>query len=483
MFDREDPKIIWVGPQGEGGTGTYADPFTSLGQALQNVKPGNTVVLKDGTYYNDQTIEISGSAELPVKICADTDAEVVIDGACWFFYDTSDLVVTDLIFTNAPQGAISVIGNCQRNLFSSLKFLDCGIADKPSCTVYFGGAGARFNMVENCHFQRNQLREDPAKSTIALMVAEGDDEFALPIKNHIFRRNTFINYSYGVMIGSSDQSDLNSGHIVEYNRIENCSIDGIMVKVGDAQVRGNLIKGCMRNPVSVSTGEGTVVEDNRVVDCKKGVQVNGDGHTVVNNCFIRCAEEAVNVGSSSGTLRKAASNLFINSNTCVHCGIDAPDKQEAVSGFRIEPGTSCIIQKNLVVGDGKPYGIVGENGDSTVNYVVDDNICDNSGVSLHGFEHSSVSFDQPDDDNYQNSSGYGACGLMLTPQTFDPSIDELREGEVDYLAASVLEDEQGGLVIPGGDDENPFTEIYSGLLQDNGPEDETVDDGTVNEDD
>jgi threonine dehydrogenase-like Zn-dependent dehydrogenase len=106
------------------------NPFGSINEALQVTKPGNTIVLKNGIYRENQTIEISGTPQKPIRIVSDDNATVIIEESCWFFYDTSDLIITDLIFKNSPFGAISVIGICKRNRFDSLQFINCGSKKK-----------------------------------------------------------------------------------------------------------------------------------------------------------------------------------------------------------------------------------------------------------------------------------------------------------------------------------------------------------------
>ncbi|MFP4013143.1 MAG: right-handed parallel beta-helix repeat-containing protein [Chitinispirillaceae bacterium] len=449
MFDREDPRIMWVSPDSSESEGTFAKPFSSLSAALRKVSPGGTIVLKRGIYSEDQTIEISGTAKLPVHICAESEGEVTIEGSCWYFYDTSDLVVSGLIFKNAPTGAVSVIGNCRRNRFHSLRFMNCGSHDKASCTFYFGGAGGRFNLVENCSFIQSRERKDqvtPENATVGLMVSEGDTEGGNPLKNHIFRRNSFSSYDCAVLLGSSDVSGLESGHIVEYNKIDRCSSAGIVVKCGDTQIRGNLISKCKQDSIFLLSGSCSMVEDNRIVDSARGVTVNGAGHTVINNCIVRCEEAAVTARSSKEMLH-AASNLFIQENTIIR------GENENVSAMYMEQGTSGIVQNNLFHGRGKAYEIQ-DLRETRSQFVIMDNIGSGGCDTLSGISAMEVEFKENRKDNYENKSGYGAKGWMLTPEAFDPHLDDLAQETGSYVEASVLEDDNGELVIPGEADKD-----------------------------
>jgi hypothetical protein len=299
------------------------------------------------------------------------------------------------------------------------------------------------------------------------MVSEGDSNDCKPIRNHIFRRNRFVNYEYGILVGSSDATVNQYGHIVEYNTIEKCRFGGILVKCGDTQVRGNLVRGSVENSITVSAGTGTIIEDNRIIDCGTGVQVNGSGHSLVNNCIVRCGGQAIRVCGKSNNENSAASNLFIENNTCIECGSKDPVK---VAGIVIEAGTTSIIQNNLVYGEGIPYKIEemsNKNGIASIpkaQYVIENNIASGKCELIKGFDSHEVVFQEYTKDNFENESGYGASGWMLRPEAFNPHVDDLVDGK-DYIESSVLEDEDGELVIPGeAENYDLFSRFYTGQI-------------------
>jgi hypothetical protein len=444
MLDREDPQIIWVAPTVENGNGTWQSPFNTVEKALERAKPGYTIVLKSGTYSTNVTIQVSGTSLLPIRIIAEPGEQVEIHNSCWFFYDTSDLIVSNLTFRNAPHGAISVIGVCSRNKFDSLRFIDCGKTQKASCTIYFGGAGGECNIVENCHFEHVAANgaDDISTTSIGLMVAEGDSDNCKPLRNHLFRKNHLINFGYGILIGSRDSNKNEYGHIVEYNNIDSCLTEGILVKCGDTRIRGNLVKNCKENSITLAAGKGSVVEANRIIDCRNGIHVNGSGHTLVNNCIVRCHANAIRVRGKVNTLAAATSNLFIESNTCIDCGTMADHRDSVakpIAGIEIEPGTSCVIQRNLIHGKGQPYSFVdtigfndGENEKGIATppeYLIDDNIASGQCDKMTGVTRHEVRFVKNEYDNFENESGYGAQGWMLRPEAYDPEVDEVDEGQ------------------------------------------------------
>jgi hypothetical protein len=92
-----------------------------------------------------------------------------------------------------------------------------------------------------------------------------------------------------------------------------------------------------------------------------------------------------------------------------------------------------------------------------------DNIASGSCEPLTGLVTNEVVFSNQNIDNLENETGYGASGWMSQPEGFDPDID-VCTGEVDYLEAGILIDEDGKLIIPGENGEgNLFEKYYTGV--------------------
>ncbi|MCL2690061.1 MAG: right-handed parallel beta-helix repeat-containing protein [Chitinispirillia bacterium] len=458
--DTEDPRNIWVCADSDGSDmGTYENPFSSISAALKKAAPGQNVILMPGIYDGDETIEISGTIKEPVHITASGTGEVIIERGCWYFYDTSDLVVSGLTFKNAPNGAIYVVGNCLRNRFHNINFIDCGSTDKASCTFYFGGSGARFNLVESCNFIRSNLNsadELSAKNVVVgLMVSDGDSDN--PLTNHIIRRNNFCNYDKAVIFGAGTLPEFESGHIAEYNKIENCSFAGIAVTCGDVQIRGNLIAGCASAGIALARGGYSIVENNRVSASSLGITVNGAGHTVINNCFVRCQFAAVTACGVLG-ISEPAENLFIQNNTVINCG-----GADNGSGIIVELGASCIVQKNLFYGTAGICGCQGGKADSTDNpqVIMSDNLASHNSRQIDGVSIGDIAFSKFSDDNFQNESGYGAAGWVLSADTFDKQADEAIAEQDNYMDAYQFEDEDGEMIVPGdGELDDAFGKFF-----------------------
>ncbi|HUI91199.1 MAG TPA: right-handed parallel beta-helix repeat-containing protein [Chitinivibrionales bacterium] len=450
-YPKDDPKYLWVIPSDENdGQGTFDRPFGRIAAALAKVKPGQVIVLKAGTYPGDVTVERSGIFDKPIYLVADKSAAVVVAAACWYFYDACDFIVSGITFKDSPLGSLALTGACERNRFEHLSFIDCGSRQKASCTMFFGGAGASCNMVEFCNFERSlQLSGNAGKKpddiVVGLMISEGDSREGQPITNHVVRRNRFTNYDYGVLIGAEDATARQYGHIISFNTIENCGREGIMVKCGDTQVKGNVLTRCLCHSISVVTGEGSVVEDNRIVDCGIGIRVAGKGHTVVNNCIVRSSNEAICVMEKNGADGVASQNIFIEQNTCALWSQKAQPSLPAIS---IASGSSAIIKKNLFWGAGDPYRFTGA-GNNKEKHLIFDNISTYGSTAPDGVTAGRFKLGSQEQDNFDNDSGYGASGWMCRPEPYDPDKEILNESlcgqsntpnEMEYLEK---DDERG----------------------------------------
>lgn len=479
MEKQNEINTVWVDPDVVGGDGTYKSPFSTIEDGLAVLHPGKTLCLKAGVYEGDCNIEVSGSPREPIRIIAAAAAEVVIKQGCWFFYDTSDLVVAGLTFLDAPFGGISVVGSCSRNRFEKIRFVNCGTRKKTACTFYFGGVGGSCNSVEACVFSRSAelcaVAVTADTASIGLMISHGMNTGVTPGKNNLIRHNSFENYGYGILVGSDELVSDHAGHIIEYNTIRYCSLEGILVKSGDVTVRGNILEHCARNAIAIESAIDTIVADNRIVHGKNGIIVRGSGHTVANNCIAACTDVAICACGSDGEGTIAAQNLFVENNTFVNCGTARPDGEPRLAGLLIDQGTTGIMQNNLIFGLGKPYAIrtrqtpiTGVPAEQAIvandtQFVIKDNGVSGGAESLDGACSVAISFASIETFDCEQDSPFGAHGWMVSPEGCFPDVATREEVEA-YRVASVVVDENGTLVVPGErGPENLFGMIYGSL--------------------
>jgi hypothetical protein len=463
MLDANDPSVIWVSSTAKnGGDGTRENPFHDIARAVTVVRPGMTIMLMQGIFKGDRTFDISGDVCQPIRIAAEPGSTVEIRAACWFFYDVSDVIVSGLTFREAPLGALSVIGSCARNRFDSLRFVDCGSGESASCSLFFGGSGGSCTVVENCSFERRDTPGpcdgESAAKFIGIMVGEGDTDGGEPITDHVFRKNRFVNYDYGILVGAGDEPAGQYGHIVEYNTVERCREEGILVKCSDTLVRGNRVGKCPNRSISVIAGKGSTVESNRIVDCGRGIQINGSGHTVANNCIIRCAGGAIGVnGAEESQKRRTAADILVECNTCVDCGS---------AGVRVDAGATAVVRRNLFSGGGRPYvcgdGAMPEKGKRSNMFV--ENIAARGCEGMKGAAAAAVAFRNAALDDFTNDSGCGASGPVLTPETFDPEVVAEEKANDCRYGHAALDDEGEEPMAESDETPEPAAEDFEGFM-------------------
>jgi len=473
-FNHDDPSILWIGADAPdvGCTGTFENPYSTIETALDRVKPGQTIVLTRGEYVGDCNIQRSGTPRNPIRIVAEEPGKVIISKACWFFYDTSDLIVSGLTFVQAPHGALTLIGTCNRNRFDSLRFIDCGNRADSGCTFYMGGAGGGCNVIEECSFEMNS-DPIPAKhhsaATVALMIARGDVENSKVIVDDVIRRNTFAGYDYGIIAGNDESPAVRCGHVIEYNRFDSCTREGIIVKSGDVTVKGNLFSNCTGHAITVRSDLDCTVEDNRVIGAATGIILQGKGHTVANNCLIRCTATGIHVQgtSESAPAPGAALNCFIEHNSIIRPESPDSDSPQDTAAILIDTGTSGILQQNLIAGHGKPYIITADNGrtEEPTHFIMKDNGITTGCAQAEGTVSVAAEFTDASADDYGTDGTYGASGWVVRPECFDPHLDDAESGS-DYRDDALFTDENGELHIPGEDDaDNPFGKYISNARQ------------------
>ncbi len=417
MYPHDDPTIIWVSKEYDGkGDGTFTAPFSDINSAVKKAMPGNTVVLLAGDYYDNVSIDNSGTITRPIRIVADEGAQ---SSACcytsWYFYDTSDLIVSGITFRDIPQHAIAVIGACERNSFTGLYFHNCGMDKKAPCTFFFGGSGAQCNVVEDCVFELDQ-QKNIAKSPdlpVGLMISEGDaEDNAEPNRNHVFRRNSFDHYGCAIIVGTHDSPLKNYSHIVENNSIRHCSNDGIRIKCGDTAVRGNNLLYCLENGISIIHGNSDLISNNRIEECGTGIQVSSVDCTITNNCIIGSDKHAIAITGQSHGDQMLCGNTIIESNTCIDSGKN--DNQVSGSSILIDTDSCCIIRRNLFHGKGKPFRFQADSGGKSSESTIfaDDNRVSGGCFVEEGCGEIDAGFQDTESGNYATRSGYGARGWM-----------------------------------------------------------------------
>jgi hypothetical protein len=273
------------------------------------------------------------------------------------------------------------------------------------------------------------------------------------------------------------------GHQITNNTIRNCLTEGIMIKCGDTLVSGNTLVNCPGTALSVVAGSDSVIESNRIVDAGTGIRVTGNGHTITNNCIVRCRENALQVFFESETEIPLQGALFIENNTCVDWGIG--DGSAVFGGIRIVSVITCIVRNNILYGAGNPVvfakGFSGKN-----THFVDDNIVAGGCGVVQGFRSEEVVFASAATDDYTSQLRYGAQGWVLSPDNAGRDMRSTFAAALPDLEDDDRHEESDTDFVNTGDAPDVFNALYSWFdnpESDNDFGNRTVDNGTMSADD
>ncbi len=207
----------YVAPVGsDGSAGTSLQPWATFERAWQTIQPGDTLVLKDGTYYQSLEPPLGGTSAAPITIRAEHEGMAVIDGQhqrtpiLLRNYRGADYFVVEGLV--ARNGSIPPLPQCvicietDHNVFRRVSAYNA--ATDYNTTVISLGSSADHNLVEDC-------------------VAAGSGRKMINIyKGHDNTIRRCLAYWTGWNGGESCQDWPNGGNIHIYNAsdniIENC---------------------------------------------------------------------------------------------------------------------------------------------------------------------------------------------------------------------------------------------------------------------
>ncbi|MGM0462611.1 MAG: NosD domain-containing protein [Fibrobacterota bacterium] len=283
MIDRSNPYNIWVSPQGDiSPDGSRQHPYSSVNEALLHASPGTNIVLQSGTYDSTVTLqEVQGSLEIPIRILGDTQEGPVICRGTWYMYSVQNIILSDILFQDTKDPAISLVGESYTNIFKNITFRDCG--GQAECSFFLGGSQGRDNIIENCTF----IQTDSAPRHVGVLFSQSidlEDETLLVSKNNCVRFSAFTNFKTAVIAGSGDDIRDYSDFRIEHTLFTSCS-EGVRIKANGTTLAGNIFRRCFRAVIHAG-GMSTTVKDNRFDQCAAAVSCEYGDCMVHENCLI-----------------------------------------------------------------------------------------------------------------------------------------------------------------------------------------------------
>ena len=287
-------------------SGTEASPFKSISKGIENLQPGDGLIIKEGVYKERVTLSKRGNEGSPIVIKA--DGKVIIDGEggggtlFTFASNSSYVSVEGLLFKN--MNAVEARGMCLKSACNHIQILDCSFENiqtphpshkyNTANAVYFEGSGE--TAIDNILIKGGSATNCGAGWSEVYSVDGNCTNVTIDGVKVSF---TDIKGNIAICVCGNDP-DTNSNPEVNRPRnvtIKNCSISGCTSPYGkdaygiyidgayNVTVYGNNVRSSeggieVGSEHQTTTFEGretekVVVEKNEISDCKNAIYVGG----------------------------------------------------------------------------------------------------------------------------------------------------------------------------------------------------------------
>ena len=308
-------------------------------EAIQNVKSGHTIVLKNGTWNNAKLIVSGiGTKEAPIKIKAEKAGEVILTGNSEIKISGEYITIEGLWFKDGGTNSKSVVSFRKNSTeyASNSRLTNCTFSyynpTDPSLSTHWVDIWGQNNRVDH-----NNFTGKTNHGTTVVVWLKGDEHIE---NNHRIDHNFFglrpelgINGGETIRIGTSTYSMKSSKTIVENNTFKHCNgeIEIISNKSGDNIFRNNLFLES-EGTLTLRHGNNAMVENNVFIGNNKprtgGIRVINEGHIVRNNLLIGLTGDetrapiSVMNGVPNSPLNRyhQVKNAKIINNTIIGCG-------------------------------------------------------------------------------------------------------------------------------------------------------------------
>jgi hypothetical protein len=241
--------------------------------AVENARPGDRIVLQDGTYDlgGDFRISTKATAERSIVITAENRGQAVIGGPTRFILTASEhIVIEGLAFRGTRGPAIELQGS--RHVRITRNHFQLEETARSSWVMVDGIRGDTVTLSGNNRIDHNAFEK---KSQLGNFITiEGTKRSEPQVSQHDrIDHNLFAdigpraeNVLEAIRIGSSTYT-LSSGHtVLEYNLFERCDGDPeyVSIKSSHDTIRANTFRECL-GTLSLRHGNGSVVEGNFIL--------------------------------------------------------------------------------------------------------------------------------------------------------------------------------------------------------------------------
>lgn len=315
-----------------------------LSSKSAEIKPGNTVLLKDGTY-SGLTIKIStsGTKDNRITIKPQNAGKVILTKSCNITINGSYITLANLVLKDggSSKPAIYIIGNGNR-------ITGCDVSYSASATEQMIRIQGKENRVDHNIFH------DWNKSGVWVVVWRPNktEDYAL-IDHNIFKNRISTGEDNGlesIRIGTSSDSLTSSKSMVIQNQFINCNgeIEVISNKSGDNIYYGNYMESS-EGTLTLRHGNGCIVYKNHFDQKNKentgGIRITGENHIVANNYIENVngnGTTRVGISINNGVKNSELNEYFQVKNTQIKNNIFVNCSNDFAIGVQVK--TECVLK-------------------------------------------------------------------------------------------------------------------------------------------
>jgi poly(beta-D-mannuronate) lyase len=324
-----------------------------LAKAAATAKPGDRILLADGTYTlnNPVALTASGSPLARVVIAAENIGKAIIKGKAGFDVKASHLVIEGFTFAHAAELSIPAAHHhirLTRNTFQLASTV------KNWVTVNS----------DDCEIDHNTFTTKKTVGVFLMIAGPGTRDMAkrTHVHHNYFKDHTYTGANGGetIRVGLSTRQHGIAKALIEHNLLDNPDGDpeAISVKSTGNTIRHNILRGG-RGTITLRHGARNTVDGNILTGGTTGIRAFGDDHSITNNIVQDSTrEQLVEIGSgdirtdTTGTnTHEAADRVLVAFNTLVTAATNNAISVGSTK-YKVAPDT-ITVANNILAG---PHG-------------------------------------------------------------------------------------------------------------------------------
>ena len=357
--------------------GSYLNPWLTIQYGLNQLKPGDTLIVKEGIYYEKLVMKKSGEADKYITIKAEKNKEVIIDGTnnnkrfSMIYLENVDYlrlegfeirncnkpdndweanIGIEIVATKKGSGSkgVQIVSNKIYNIdgetFKKVKGSPNG-----NGIAVFGYGNNKNRAVTDLLIEGNEVFNNKTGWSETITCNGNVDGFIIQY-NYVHDNNNI-----GIdAIGGEDWLGFNSKN--QLNRARNGSIKGNVV-INSSEAGNYAYNGSGgADGIYVDGGYNITIQDNYIIGCPWGIEIASEmgskfrpsGIIISNNIITDSESGGILLGGTKGTRDVLVENNTVYQNSYYN------EPLIFLSG--VGKGSSYIIKNNLFISsEGQPY--------------------------------------------------------------------------------------------------------------------------------